>query len=81
VLFRSIIASRFRPFYGILLQGGRPGTHTLVLTALTITVVALNLLLIPILGIYGAALAVVMMYALEATLISYNARRLFKIRL
>jgi O-antigen/teichoic acid export membrane protein len=71
----------FRPFYGIILQGGRPGMHTIFIAILVISNAILCLCLIPVFGIYGAALATSSVYVLEAVLISRFARGLFGVKL
>lgn len=76
-----LITSRFRPFYGILLQGGYPGTHSLMIASLTIICVVLNLALVPIFGIFGAAFSMTLMYSFEATFLYFNTKRLFGIKL
>lgn len=71
----------YRPFLGLLLQGGRPGTHTLLTGVLVLSNVVLNAALIPPLGVYGAATATGLVFVLEAVLIAVFARRIFAIPL
>ena len=71
----------YRPFLGILLQGGRPGTHTTLIAILVSVNALLNAALIPLLEMYGAAIATGLVYVLEAVLIAVFARRAFGIRL
>lgn len=71
----------WRPFMGILLQGGRPGMHTFLVLAVATTNALLNILLVPILGVRGSATATGMACILEALLISAFARRLLHIRI
>jgi len=71
----------YRPFLGILLQGGRPGTHTILIVILVGGNALLNATLIPLLEMYGAAIATGLVYLLEAVLIAAFARRAFDIRL
>lgn len=75
------INSGYRPFLGIFLQGGRPGAYTLIVFTAVAGNVLLNLLLIPPLGIYGAAAATSIMFVGEAVLIVLFARRLFAVAL
>jgi O-antigen/teichoic acid export membrane protein len=49
--------SGFVPFDGVLVQSGRPGHHTFVALLVVVSNAFLNLLLIPNLGLVGAALA------------------------
>jgi O-antigen/teichoic acid export membrane protein len=71
----------YRPFLGILIQGGRPGTHTGLVLAVTFSNVALNAALIPPLGLAGAALATALALGVEALLLARLSRRLFGLRI
>ena len=71
----------YRPFLGIILQGGKPGMHTLLVSILVLSNIVGNILLIPILGMYGAALATASVFILEAILIKAFARKLFGVNL
>ncbi len=81
IMLGVVINAGYRPFTGILLQGGRPGTHTLFITGLVVTDALLNLLFIPLLGIYGAAIVTAFTYVFEAAGIIMYARKLFDVRL
>ena len=82
ILMAGIVAnSGYRPFLGILPQGGRPGTQTVLVAALVGSNVVLNAILIPVIGIYGAAIATAFVYVLEALLIVLFARKLFDVAL
>ena len=61
-----VLKSGYNAFYGVLLQGGRPGTHTLFVLCVVACNVILNAMLIPLYGIYGAALATAVVFVLEA---------------
>lgn len=76
-----IIGAGYRPFAGLLLQAGRPGLFTGFIFILFLTNVVLNLLLIPSLGINGAAFATMLTFVGEAVLLYLLARRLFHIHL
>lgn len=76
-----IINSSMRPFTGVLLQGGKPGAHTLLISMLVVGDALLNLLFIPWLGIEGAAIVTTLTYTFEAVLLYWFALRLFNIRL
>lgn len=71
----------WRAFFGVLLQGGRPGTHTLFIAAVVLTNVVLNAALIPFFEVYGAAIATGLTFLIEAALIAILARRLFALRI
>jgi O-antigen/teichoic acid export membrane protein len=76
-----VINSGWKPFAQILLQSGHPGRYTLFITGLMVFNVVLNLLLIPWLGLFGAALTSALTYMLEAGLIWMIARATFRINL
>lgn len=52
-----VISSGYVPFNNLLLQAGRPGTHTLMTATIVLFNVVANYLFIPIWGGFGAALA------------------------
>jgi O-antigen/teichoic acid export membrane protein len=75
------LSAGYRPFFGLLLQGGRPGAHTFC-TALVVGLnVVLNAALIPFLGVHGAAVATMIVWVLEAVLVACCGRALFGVRL
>ena len=76
-----VINAGYRPFLGILLQGGRPGSHTLLTGFLVLSNIILNVMLIPLLGIFGAAVATALIFVLEGVFLSVSARKLLGIRL
>ncbi len=76
-----VLSSGYRPFVGILLQGGRPATYTVLVTLVVLANLIGNLLLIPIFGLLGAAAATAAALVIEAALIVVLSRRLFGIRL
>jgi len=75
------VNSGYRPFLGIMLQGGRPGAHTFFVSAIVLSNAILNILLIPLLGVYGSAVATATAYGLEAVLIVVCAKKLFGVTL
>ena len=76
-----VIASGYNPFIALIMQGGRPGTFTLLIAGTVMSNIVLNYCLIPVLGIYGAASATAFVYVLEACMVILLAKRLFGIRL
>jgi len=76
-----MLGAGYRPFTALLLQGGRPGTFTLLMMGSVFTNALLNICFIPWLGIYGSALATATVYVLEVCALVVLARRLFGIRL
>lgn len=65
----------FLPFDFILLQSGRPGLHTVFIALQLATNVTLNLILIPIAGIFGAAAATAISLALSSLYLILFVRR------
>lgn len=75
------IGSGYIPFSNILLQAGRPGIHTIMVGLWVLTNLMLNLLLVPIYGIWGAALATALAYASLAIFVKGTTWGLLKIRI
>lgn len=76
-----VIPCGYRPFLAILLMGGRPGTFTLLIAFSVISNIILNVIMIPFLGIFGSAVATMMVYILEAFAVVYFSKKLFGIRI
>ena len=76
-----VINSIYRPFLGIMLQGGKPEKHTFMVFLLIIINIFGNILFIPHYGIYGAAIATTIVYFVEALLIKIFAYKYFDILL
>jgi O-antigen/teichoic acid export membrane protein len=76
-----VLNSGYRAFYGVVLQGGRPGMHTMLVLAVMLVNVLLNVALIPLFRAYGAATATSLAFVVEAALIYWLARRLFGVTL
>ncbi len=76
-----VINAGYRPFTGVLMQGGRPGANTLFITGLIVTDALLNLIFIPTWGIYGAAFVTMLTYCFEAVGIVLITRQLFGVKL
>lgn len=76
-----VFGSLYRPFQGILLQGGRPGIYTGLALAMIVVNVLLNVLLIPLANIYGAALAGALTYVIWSLAVRVSAWRVFRIAL
>jgi len=71
----------YRPFLGILIQGGRPGVNTILVAALVVMNILLNAVLIPWFGLPGAAVATGLVFIAEAVAIRMLARRLWGVAL
>lgn len=76
-----VVDAGYRPFRGILTQGGYPGTHTIVILFMVCSNIVLNAFLIPRLGILGAAAATSFVYVVAALLVIRSSRRLFSVEL
>lgn len=76
-----ILSAGYRPFCGMLTLCGRPGLHTVVTAATIAGTIALNLVLIPAMGMYGAALATSATYLMLVTFTVLAAHRALGIRL
>ena len=63
----------FIPFDYVLLQSGMPGRQSLLFTINVITNVVLNIILIPIFGIWGAAMATAISFSLSAFSLNFAA--------
>ena len=75
------LASPWLPFNQILLMGGYPGTHTIYIAIAVATNVVLNLLLIPWLGLMGAATATAIALVASALWLRRLSRVLVGVRL
>jgi len=69
------IAAGYLPFRMILLQTGCPGVHTLFVSSIAVTNVMLNAVLIPFLGMYGAAFATALSLGLSVVYLMVLVRR------
>lgn len=74
-----VLASPYMLFGMVFSQTGRPLTQTLFSAAILIANTALNVLLVPWLGIVGAALATAASFVLTAVLLAVLMRRLYGI--
>lgn len=76
-----VISAGYRPFWGLLLQGGKPAIHTVLIMGVVLCNILLNYTLIPYLGMNGAAIATTSTYLFEALGLVLFANRLFGVRL
>ena len=76
-----VVISGYNCFIGILIQGGAPGTFTWLMLITVVCNIILNAVLIPFLGIYGAATATAIAYCIQTALAVVFARQLFGVRL
>jgi O-antigen/teichoic acid export membrane protein len=70
----AVLASAYLPFQTILLMASMPGTQTVFVTIVLVTNGVLNVLLVPVLGLAGAALASGTALASSAVLLRYIIR-------
>lgn len=69
-----VIFSTTIPFDHILLQAGLPGRQSLLMTINVMINIALNLLLIPLFGLYGAAMATAIAFVCATFAVNFSAR-------
>ena len=69
-----LVYAVFIPFDYVLLQSGMPGRLSLLFTINVVTNILLNLIFIPNLGIWGAALATAISFALSAVFLNIAAK-------
>jgi O-antigen/teichoic acid export membrane protein len=72
-----VVASGYLPFIFVFLQAGRPGRHTIMAIAVVAFNVLANFVLIPILGVQGAAIATSLSFAFQAMALSLLTRWTF----
>jgi O-antigen/teichoic acid export membrane protein len=75
------LASGWLPFSQTLLMAGKPGWHTLYMALVVLTNVVFNALLIPHLGINGAAIGTAVAFIASAVLLRVFVKRLVGVRL
>ncbi|AZY47763.1 oligosaccharide flippase family protein [Bordetella avium] len=68
------LCSAFIPLDNLLMQSGQPGWQTVQHGTLVISNLAFNLLLIPVLGLYGAALGTTLAYVAGTAMLFFLAR-------
>jgi O-antigen/teichoic acid export membrane protein len=81
LVFGIVLSSGYMPFITLTLQGGRPGSFTIMIAITVLGNMLLNYYFIPILGVYGAAVATAFIYIFDAGLIVFFSWKLFGIRL
>lgn len=81
ILLGVVINAGYRPFMGLLLQGGRPGAYTLFIGGLVLWDALMNLVFIPLGGVVGAAVVTALTYIVQMIALIWLARRLFDVRL
>ncbi len=76
-----VVASPWLPFNQVLMMGARPGWHTIYMLVAVGLNIVLNVLLIPIYGLVGAALATAIALLASALWLRRLARSLISVRL
>lgn len=71
----------YLPFMMLLVQAGKPGHHTLLMAGTALSNVVLNVALIPLLGIYGSALATSVAFVLGAVWLRMLSWRVLRFRM
>jgi O-antigen/teichoic acid export membrane protein len=74
-----VLSSGYIPFGQILVQAGRPGLHTIMTLLLVLFNFTFNMLLIPILGIIGAAAATALAHVVGILLLKIFTKRILLI--
>lgn len=81
ILMAGLVGSAaWIPLNQILLQGGRPATHTLMSLLIVVANIILNAALIPALGGYGAAIATATAFLIGAALVRWLAWQCLQVR-
>lgn len=70
-----VINAGYRPFLGLLLMGGAPGLHTMMLLLLICSNAAIGLLVIPHYGMVGAACSAALVLSIEGLVLMTFARK------
>jgi O-antigen/teichoic acid export membrane protein len=74
-----VLSSGYIPFGQILVQAGRPGLHTIMTLMLVVFNFIFNLLLIPVLGLIGAAAATALAHGVGVFLLKIFTNRILRI--
>ena len=74
-----MLSSGYIPFGQILVQAGRPGLHTIMTLLLVVFNFTCNLLLIPVLGMVGAAAATALAHGVGVILLKIFTKRILQI--
>jgi len=77
----AVVTSSYVPFSGLLVQGGYPGYQSLFILSVCLTNIALNFILIPFFGMYGAAVATTISYLFFVIYLKLFTYYLFKINI
>lgn len=76
-----VLASGYMPFNMLLVQAGYPGFYTWLVGLTVLSNIILNAMLIPLVGMYGAAIATGMAFVLSVTFLKFLVRRSLQIRI
>ncbi len=80
ILLAGIIASSgYQPFQMLLAQAGFPKYYTLLVALVFLSNVILNIIMVPILGIYGSALATAISFVISAVVLKLLTRKTIKV--
>jgi len=74
-----VLASGYVPFGQILLGGGKPGWHTIMISSVVMFNILANLTLIPLISTYGAALATALAFVFSVVMLKALSRLLLKV--
>ena len=76
-----MISSGYQPFQMLLAQAGYPGLYTLLIFLVFIINTGLNLILVPVWGLYGSAIATGLSFVASAILLKFLTRRAVQIKI
>lgn len=76
-----VLSAGYLPFSGLLLQGNRPAMHTVFVLGSVLCNLVLNLLFVPVWGVYGSAAGTAITFVVQAVALVWLGRRLFGVRL
>ncbi|MFH1326515.1 MAG: oligosaccharide flippase family protein [archaeon] len=80
LLFGILLSSGYLPFNQILIQTGFPGWHTIMIAIVVASNILLNLIFIPLLGLYGAAIATSLSFIISMVILKVFVKKLIKIQ-
>ena len=81
LIIGTILGSGYQPFLMLMAQAGYPKLYTRLIAIVFTSNVVLNFVLVPILGIYGAAIATGISYIISALVLKVLTRKAIKINI
>ncbi len=81
LLIGVFISARYRPFYWVLIQGGKPEKYTIVMVTVVLSNILLNYILIDLVGLLGAAIATTFTFILHAYLVKIISWKFLSVKI